>query len=141
MVGINQIPESQDYNRENLVDSDAMNRLEEFKKHLDSLSSEEQQKIAKKFDDRVNKYMDPEFKAQLPGTSIESQQESSEVTDSDLDNINKLNELHAAVDGYPNIPEAQKKALHDIIYNPANKAENQVATAIQKDKSDKNIEA
>jgi hypothetical protein len=51
-----------------------------------------------------------------------------------------LDELNEAVNAYPNIPEAQKKAIDDMKYWPARRAKDKIGDVIQKDKSDKNIE-
>ena len=137
---VNKIPESQDYGKENLVDSDAMNRFEEFKKYFSESPKEEQIRLATQFNQRVNEYMDSELKSRISGGNVETQEESVEVDDSDVENLNKLDELNEAVNAYPNIPEAQKKAIDDMKYWPARRAEDQIGDAIQKDQSDKNIE-
>jgi hypothetical protein len=117
MVGnVNQIPESQDYGKEKLVDSDAMNRFEEFKKYFSESPKEEQIRLATQFNQRVNEYMDSELKSRISGSNVETQEESVEVDDSDVENLNKLDELNEAVNAYPNIPEAQKKAIDDMKY-------------------------
>jgi hypothetical protein len=113
---VNKIPESQDYGRENLVDSDTMNRFEEFKKYFSESPKEEQIRLATQFNQRVNEYMDSELKSRISGGNVETQEESVEVDDSDVENLNKLDELNEAVNAYPNIPEAQKKAIDDMKY-------------------------
>jgi hypothetical protein len=67
-------------------------------------------KIAQDFDEKVNKYMDPELKSTITsGDTVENVKESAEVTEDDNERIRELEDITYALENYPNIPDAQKK--------------------------------
>lgn len=137
---LNKIAESNDYKKET-VDSDTSRRVAEFRDYFNKATPEEQMKIAQDFDEKVNKYMDPELKSTITsGDTVENVKESAEVTEDDNERIRELEDITYALDNYPDIPEAQKKWVEDMIYGPANNAEHKIVDAIQQDKSDKNID-
>lgn len=133
---LNKVAESNDYKE--TVDSDTSRRVAEFRDYFNKATPEEQMRIAKDFDEKVNKYMDPELKSVI--TTEENIKESSDVTEDDNERVWELKDITYALENYPNISDAQKKGVEDMIYGPANKAEHEISDAIQQDKSDKNIE-
>ena len=124
-----------------IVDSDTLRRVAEFRDYFNKATPEEQKKIAQDFDERVNKYMEPELMSTITtGNAVETVKESADITEDDNERVWELKDITYALENYPDIPEAQKKWVEDMIYSPANKAEHKIAGAIQQDKSDKNIE-
>ncbi len=138
---LNKFTESNDYKKE-ILDSDTLRRVAELREHFNNASPAEQEKMAKDFDERVNKYMDPELKSIITtGDVSEKARESTDViTKDDEQRAKEVKEITYALENYPNIPDAQKKWVEDMIYGPVNKANEKIANAIYQNKSDKNIE-
>ena len=138
---LNKFTESNDYKKE-ILDSDTLRRVAELREHFNNASPAEQEKMAKDFDERVNKYMDPELKSIITtGDVSEKARESADViTKDDEQRAKEVKEITYALENYPNIPDAQKKWVEDMIYGPVNKANEKIANAIYQNKSDKNIE-
>ncbi len=138
---LNKFTESNDYKKE-ILDSDTLRRVAELREHFNNASPAEQEKMAKDFDERVNKYMDPELKSIIAtGDVSEKAREATDViTKDDEQRAKEVKEITYALENYPNIPDAQKKWVEDMIYGPVNKANEKIANAIYQNKSDKNIE-
>jgi len=138
---LNKFTESNDYKKE-ILDSDTLRRVAELREHFNNASPAEQEKMAKDFDERVNKYTDPELKSIITtGDVSEKARESTDViTKDDEQRAKEVKEITYALENYPNIPDAQKKWVEDMIYGPVNKANEKIANAIYQNKSDKNIE-
>ncbi len=138
---LNKFTESNDYKKE-ILDSDTLRRVAELREHFNNASPAEQEKMAKDFDERVNKYMDPELKSIITtGDVSEKARESTDViTKDDEQRAKEVKEITYALENYPNIPDAKKKWVEDMIYGPVNKANEKIANAIYQNKSDKNIE-
>ena len=138
---LNKFTESNDYKKE-ILDSDTLRRVAELRELFNNATPAEQEKMAKDFDERVNKYMDPELKSIITtGDVSEKARESADViTKDDEQRAKEVKEITYALENYPNIPDAQKKWVEDMIYGPVNKANEKIANAIYQNKSDKNIE-
>jgi hypothetical protein len=106
-------------------------------------SPEEQMKIAEEFNERVNSYMDPELKS-ITGNAVEKTAESKDITKDDEDRVKELDEVTKALENYPDLPEAQKKSVEDMIYSRVDNVQGNVAEVLSQnqpeDKSDRNIE-
>jgi len=138
---LNKFTESNDYKKE-ILDSDTLRRVAELRELFNNATPAEQEKMAKDFDERVNKYMDTELKSIITtGDVSEKARESADViTKDDEQRAKEVKEITYALENYPNIPDAQKKWVEDMIYGPVNKANEKIANAIYQNKSDKNIE-
>jgi hypothetical protein len=124
-----------------MVDSDTSRRVAELRNYFNKATPAEQEKMAKDFDERVNKYMDPELKSAIAtGGDVENVRESADVTEDDNERVKELGDITYALENYPDIPYAQKKGVEDMIYGLADNANEKIVDAIRKDKSDKNIE-
>jgi uncharacterized protein YciU (UPF0263 family) len=88
-----------------------LRRVAELREHFNNASPVEQEKMAKDFDERVNKYMDPELKSIITtGDVSEKARESTDViTKDDEQRAKEVKEITYALENYPNIPDAQKK--------------------------------
>ena len=130
--------------RKDVIKEDSQKRLEEFKQHLAESPLDEQIRIAKDWDERVNKYMDPELKAATTVDAVENVENSEYVKESSTENVKKVANLMDAINNYPDVPEAQKKATEEVIYGMVDNSAEDVAKALNsnkiKDKSDYNIE-
>ncbi len=139
---LNKVAEADNYKEAvNMVDSDTSRRVAELRNYFNKATPAEQEKMAKDFDERVNKYMDPELKSAIAtGGDVENVRESADVTEDDNERVKELGDITYALENYPDIPYAQKKGVEDMIYGLADNANEKIVDAIRKDKSDKNIE-
>ena len=139
---LNKVAEADDYKETvDMVDSDTSRRVAEFRDYFNNATPEEQNRIAQDFDERVNRYMDSELKSTIAtGDTVENVTESTDITEDDNERVWELNDITYALEHYPDISEAQRKWVEDMIYGPANNAEHKIADAIQQDRSDKDIE-
>lgn len=140
---LNKVAEANDYKEwaVDTVDSDTAHRVAELRDYFNKATPEEQKKMAQDFDERVIKYMGPELKSTITtGGAVENIEESADITEDDNERVWELDGITYALDNYPDIPEAQKKWVEDMIYSPVNNTEREIAAAIQQDKSDKKIE-
>ena len=129
----------------NYIDGKMEAKLKEFQQYLEESSLEEQLGIAQDWSRRVEGYLnkDPQLKNTITGNTVEQSERSEFVKESSVENLENLEALNKALRDYPDVSEAKKMAIEDVVYGMVNNSEKDMQNTLNKieDKSDKYIEA
>ena len=135
---VNEVAKSNEYSRESVkeISREDIKNVEELKNYYNQASEDEKQRLNNEFSQNLRNELnnDPELKSALEWEEIID----SEIRDDDTKNLENLKTLQNTLDAYPNLPEANRKAVEDMVYGPFKNSEEEIKNVLSGE--DKNID-